>query len=248
MTLTLRQTVRAVGPGAPASFQAYGGTEPYLYSVLPGGAGGTIDPSTGIYRAPASAASEGPQLYDTIQVTDYSAATATASILVGLPLLLFCDILQHEMNLADGRVYLWDQKIFQPKDQGLYIAVSAATPRAFGNTNRFNSVTNQTDCYVSMVCEIMVDAISRGPAARDRKEEIILAMGSNYAEQQMNNNSFYVARLPTNGGRFVNLSDVDGAAIPYRYQIRFNMQYAYAKAQAVEYFDGFETPEIAIDP
>jgi hypothetical protein len=81
-----------------------------------------------------------------------------------------------------------------------------------------------------------IDIISKGPAARDRKEEIILAFNSNYAQQQQDANSFYIGKISTG---FLNLSDIDGAAIPYRYRISVNMQYAFQKASPVSRFDTF---------
>lgn len=243
MTLALTQTTAAVAPNVPASFLAVGGTAPYAYQVLPGGAGGTINAATGAYTAPAVAQSALPRVYDAIRVTDALAATSTSTILVGTPLLLFCDVIQKEMELADGRVYLWDQKIMQPTDSDLYIAISVASCKPFANVNR--QTTTPLGDYVqeqvvNMLATCDIDIISRGPAARDRKEEIILALNSIYAQQQQEINSFYIGKLPP-GGRFVNLSEVDGAAIPYRFRISVNLQYAFVKTKSAPYDDSFET-------
>ncbi len=245
MTLVLTQSIYAIGIGRTASFQGVGGTEPYTYSVVPGGAGGTIDASTGVYVAPATMPADPALSSDTVQVDDSAAASATATIAIATPLLLFCDIIQREMGLANGRVYLWDQKIMQPTDSGLYIAVSVPSCRAFGNVNRPVSsdaglVSQQ---FVAMQALVDVDIISRGPSARDRKEEVVLALGSDYSEQQQEANSFYIARLPA-GSRFLNLSNVDGAAIPYRFRISTQIQYFVAKTSSVKYYDTFQTPSL----
>lgn len=245
MSLTVRQTARAVGPKVPASFMGAGGVEPYVYSVDPGGAGGTIDASTGAYVGPTNVSSNPSQAYDTVRVTDDNGAEATAQILVGTPLVLFCEIIQRELGLANGRVYLWDQKIMQPTDNGLYVAVSVPTCKPFGNVNRTASsgpglVAEQ---WVSMQATCDLDIISRGPAARDRKEEVILALNSIYAQQQQECNSFYIGKLPY-GSRFLNLSEVDGAAIPYRYRISVSLQYAFKKNSSAEFYDEFQAPQV----
>ncbi len=242
MTLALTQSATAVGVLAPASFLAVGGTEPYVYSIDAGGAGGTIDPDTGAYVAPAVLTPG--KSFDTVRVTDDDATEATTTILVGSPLLLFCDIIQSEMGLANGRVYLWDQKIMQPTDSGVYVAVSVVTCKPFANVNR---ATDESQQYLSMMAQVDVDIISRGPAARDRKEEVLLALGSTYSEQQQTANGFYIARLPP-GMRFINLSNVDGAAIPYRYKISVNIQYCFTKNTAIEYYDDFSDAEITVNP
>ncbi len=249
MTLALTQTATALGPRNTASFLGVGGSEPYVYSVDIGGAGGSIDSDTGVYTAPTVIGNSPVTGFDTIRVADATPEEATATILVGNPLILFCDVIQRELGLANGRVYLWDQKIMQPSDSGLYVAVSVPMCKPFANVNRYSAGMYDSDSeqYVSMLARVDIDIISRGPAARDRKEEVILALNSNYAQQQQEANGFYIGKLPPHGG-FLNLSEVDGAAIPYRYKISVNLQYAFQKTSAVDYFDDFASPEVDLDP
>lgn len=248
MSLSLNQTKTALIPNLTASFLAAGGVEPYVYSVLPGGAGGSIDPDTGLYTAPSSVQEDPSKLYDTIQVTDANDDTATATILVGTPLLLFCEIIQREMGLADGRVMLWDQKKFQPTDSGLYIAVSVQSERPFGNTIRpSSSGWGESVQALNVLATLNLDIISRGPSARDRKEEVLLAVNSIYSQFQQEANSFSIGKLPA-GSRFVNLSQVDGAAIPYRFQIAVNVQYTVTKQKPVDYFDEFQDVQVTTQP
>lgn len=247
MTFTVAQSATAVAARSPASFLGSGGMEPYLYEVLPGGAGGTIDPTTGMYTAPLTASSDPALAYDTIRVTDYADVTATAQILVGSPLLLFTEIIQQEMGLEQNRVILWDQKLFQPRDTGLWVSVSVPSCKPFANvkSHAANGDDLESNQYVCMQATVVVDITSRGPAARDRKEEIVLAVMSDYAERQQTANSFYISKTPT---PFINLSQLDGTAIPYRYQISFKMIYTVAKTQPVEFFDQFEEPTLDVDP
>lgn len=247
MTLSLSQSVTAVGPSIPASFLAVGGSAPYLYEVLPGGAGGTINASTGAYVAPPTSNSDPTKLYDTVRVTDYDADTATAQILVGTPLLLFCEVLQRELELDPGRVYLWDQKLMQPTDSDLYVAVSVPSCRPFANVTRFLENGIDVEQSVSMLATVDLDIISRGPAARDRKEEVVMAFNSVYAQQQQEINGFYIGKLPP-GSRFVNLSEIDGAAIPYRFRISVNLQYVAAKIKTAPYYDTFLATTVTTDP
>jgi hypothetical protein len=250
MPLVLRQTATAVAPRITASFLGSGGVEPYLYSVQPGGAGGSINASSGVYTAPTTAPTDPSLIFDTIEVEDYDGVTATAQIMVGSPLLLFCEIIQRELGLENGRVYLWDQKIMQPTDSGLYVAVSMPHCKPFGNVNRSTSSSDEgpleSQQYISMLAVLDIDIISRSTLALTRKEEVLLALNSDYARRQGDANSFSIGRLPA-GAHFLNLSNVDGAAIPYRYRISVNMQYAYFKTAETSYFNDFEVSE-EIDP
>lgn len=249
MSVTLAQTITALVPGLTSSFLASGGSPAYAYSVRPNGAGGTINSSSGLYTAPAKVGSTPQSLYDTIQAVDSLGNVGVAQILVGTPMLLFCEIIQNQMGLAPGRVYLWDQKITEPTDSSLYVAVSVPRCKPFANNiipDGSGSGMNQIQC-VNMMATMDIDIISRGTDARDRKEEILTSLLSIYSQQQQEINSFSIGRLPASAS-FLNLSQVDGAAIPYRYKISVNMQYSFTKTTPIPYFSTFQAPTISIDP
>lgn len=247
MSISVIQNATAVSPGISTAFLGIGGTGPYTYTVLPGGAGGTID-SSGIYTAPSSLPQTPSTSIDTIRVVDSLGAVASGTILVGSALELLCDILQNQLGLAPGRVYLWDQKINMPTDNGLYIAVSVPMCKPFGNNISYLSSSGlNSNGVVNMMATVDIDIISRGPAARDEKEQVLIALMSVYSEQQQEANSFHIARLPVSG-KFINLSQIDGAAIPYRYKISFNMTYGVTKLKPVPYFSDFRQPSVVTNP
>lgn len=247
MSLTVTQTAKAIAANCPASFLAVGGTGPYTYAVISGGAGGTINATTGAYIGPSSVNPDPKKDFDIIRATDSLSVTGDAQIMVGTPMLLFCEIIQSEMGLPNGRVYLWDQKINQPTDSELYIAVSVPSCKPFGNVNSTSSDGLNSEQFVAMLARMDIDIISKGPSARDRKEEVILALNSDYARRQGDANSFSIGRLPPDSA-FINLSQQDGAAIPYRYKISVNMQYAFKKTKPAEYFDIFTLDTILTNP
>lgn len=240
MSLSLLQSTHAMAANLPTPFGASGGVAPYTFSVLPGGAGGSINASTGLYTSPNSYGE------DTIQVVDSTTPTplsAQGTMLICTPLELVCDIIQTGMGLSQGQVYLWDQKVNIPTDSRLYVAVGVMTCKPFGNKTAYmsdDSGLNEVQS-VNMLATVTIDILSRGPAARDQKELILLALSSYYAERQQEANSFYIAPLSTS---FVNLSQIDGAAIPYRYQISCNMQYFVSQTNPVDYFNTFSAPQV----
>lgn len=244
MSISLTQSYTAIVPGNTSYFAAVGGTSPYTYSVLAGGAGGSIDSSSGLYTAP-SAMTAYPviRLYDTIQVIDAMSDSATAQILVASPLFLFCDIIQKFMGLDNNHVYLYDQKLFQPTDSGLYIIVGIESCRPFGNNISNDGSGSGLDAisYINMWNMLSIDLISRGPAARDLKEYVISALNSTYSQQQQQKNAFLIGRI-TSG--FTNVPNLDGAAIPYRFRASVQFQYTTTITNPVQYFDTFNNPTI----
>lgn len=247
MSLVLKSNIDATIPGMSFTFAGQGGTEPYTYEVLADGAGGTIGVNSGIYIAPSSANPDPKKSFDTIQVTDALAATATKRVLVAPPYRLVCDILQKEMDLEDDRVYLYNQKIFEPTDNGLFIAVKFIHGKTFGNTNRPSSVVGglDSDQSINVMGALQMDIISRDLSALYRKEEILMALNSDYAQNQYSANSFSVALLSKN---FLNLSGLDGSAIPYRFNIEMNIFYFQKKTSPVDYFDDFSSVEVTTEP
>lgn len=233
MSLSLISNATAITKNAKVPFQGIGGVSPYTYSVVAGGAGGTINSSTGLYTAPNGYGQ------DTIKVVDGAAVEATKTINVLAPIGLVCDIIQKELGLANGRVWIFDQKIFEPKDYGMFVVVQELGCKVFGNSiKEYNGVVSQCTNVQSI---LSIDAISRDTSAMYRKEEIIMALQSVYSEQQQELNSFKLAFIPFG---FVNLSNIDGAAIPYRYNISVNLLYSAMKNKAVDYYDTFEDVEI----
>lgn len=244
MTLTLAQTASAVAPNCFSVFGASGGTSPYTYAAS--GAGGSVDPSSGLYHAPPSVPQAAGFAVETVTVTDALGATATATLTVGGALILLCDILQTTLGLATGRVYLWDQKLMQPTDTGLYVAVSVVSERLIGVSTRFNPATGSLDQYAAAAALIDIDLLSRDASARDLRQAAVLALSSTYAQQQMAANSFTVGSVPAQ--RLMNLSNPDGSAIPYRFKITAQMQYAYSQStQATGYYDNFPGVPVTTD-
>lgn len=250
MTLSVRASISAMAPGRRTSFQAYGGAEPYAYSVVPGGAGGAIDPATGLYTADA-VMNPDPKLNRVqIRATDSLGAVADSSpILVADPLFLFCEIIQKELGLAADRVWIFDQKRKMPIDSGLFVIVHVTNLQPFGNNVKYDGSGSGLDAIqsVNVKATLTLNIMSRSTEALIRKEEVLMAITSPYAESQMELNSFYIGRLPP-GAQFVNLSELDGAAIPYRFNLSVNMHYFVKKTRAAAYFDQFAAPQVVTEP
>jgi len=242
--MIINQTKTALAPSTIAYFLA-DGTPPISYALMPAGAGGSINPTTGKYLAPVDLPEIPENSKDTILATDATGATATAEIRVYNPLLLFCEILARELELPINRIFLWNQKVFQPTDPGLYIAVSVSSCKAYSNGR--HQIGDQVEQFMNVMATLDLNIMSRDNAALFHKEEVLLALGSTYALAQQAANGFLIGKLPPNA-RFSDLSGIDGAAIPYRFQISINMQYVVSKTKAVDYFDTFRTPEVTINP
>lgn len=233
----------ALGVGIMRSFLARGGTPPYTYLVEPNGAGGSID-EDGFYTAPPQIEEDPAKSTDTITATDSVGLQVQSTVLLCAPAQLVGEIIAREMNLGLDRIWLWDQKIDEPTDKELFIVISDLGVKPISSVTQLlpDGSELQTASFYGL---LQIDIKSRNKSAWLRKEEILLALGSFYSQQQQSANSFYIARLPT---RFVNLSEVDGAAIPYRFTISVGIQYMVSKNKGTDYYDDFQAPEVTVDP
>lgn len=255
-SLQLLKNSGAVAAGLQVPCAGSGGNpfaapaEPYNFQVLAGGAGGTIS-SAGLYTAPTvivpPAGNSSSPAVDTIVVTDGSGAMARSFIAVCTPLQLVCDIIRREMGLSMDQVYLYNQKVNIPTDSRLYIAVGVVYDRMFGNNVSYDGTGDDLQAVQSsnIAAQVSIDIFSRGPDALNRKDEVVMALKSVYSAQQQNFNSFGIFGIPT---QFLNVSNEDGAAILYRFNITMTVHYFVVKKKSVPYFDTFPTPTILTNP
>jgi hypothetical protein len=249
--LTLIGTKSAIGLGNTASFLATGGIGPYTYSVNPNGQGGTINSSTGLYASPPwSNYNANPgNASDTITVTDSTTPTpltATASILVGPPLILLMDILTKSIPLLPGRCTLYAQKLPQPSDPGLFVSVGIATVKIFANSSKFNPTTETFDNFVNSMAILDIHAISVDTSALFQKELVLAAMQSPYSIQQQEANAFSIGRIPA-GGSINDITEIDGPALPYHYQFSIPLFYSVPASFSTAIFNTFQQPEVIVN-
>lgn len=216
-----------------------GGTNTFSYAIHgdPGdGTLGTIDPATGLYTAPAALPPAKQQPIVVVATDQMTGATMDSEIYILSPLELVCDVIQQGLGLLEGRVYVYNQKISKPTDDGLFVAVGILSCKTFGVSNNFDPANNAEILSANMQAQLSIDVISRSTEALDRKEEVVLALNSTYARQQQELNSFKIAQLPSN---FVNLSEIDGSAIPYRFNLTCAIQYMVQKTNPIPVYDTF---------
>ena len=232
--LALNQTKTALAPGCIAYFLGNGGTAPYVYSVLAGGAGGSINSSTGVYTAPSTPPSD-PTIVDTVRVTDHVGAIKESTIVVGYAIILLREIIKKYMGITDdNRLFFWNQKQWQPTDSNMYIFISVPGYKVIGNNLIPGANGTSAENYVTMAAMVDINIVSRGPDALLRNHEVIMALNSTYSQSQQVANSFLIGRIPT---AFTDLSGgPDGAAIPYRFHATVNVTFGVSKTEDVEYF------------
>lgn len=254
--LIIQQSATALRGGLTANFGAQGGTPPYAFSVAQyvagiSGAGGTIDPATGVYTAPPYARMNQRNFYDQVTVTDSVGATASTWILVGTSWMMVMDVLRTDLNLDVQHCYFWDQKIDMPEDNGLIIVIGlnrgkplatnlgpVGAPAGQGQGPGWDQVQSWTQVNSTLDLHVY----SRGMDAVFRLPEVFVSLDSPYSRAQQATCGFYLSKIPHDA---VDASGVDGSAIPYHYVVSCEMIWTHSKTLQPPYFDNVPTPVVS---
>lgn len=164
-----------------------------------------------------------------------------------LPAQIIIDILQNEMCLPAGNIWLRDQNKVIPGDDQLYAVVGMVDSHPFSNISEITPVTvdgqqqMQETQRVTIQENIQVDLFSSTFEAAQRAWEVIAAMHSLYSRQQQEANSFKIFRIPAN---FVNLSGQEGGSLINRRTLIIPVHAWYQKTKVLsqsggKYYDDF---------
>ena len=140
------------------------------------------------------------------------------------PLAIITDIIKTQLELDNDQVYIYNQEVNIPQDGRLYIVVGflGITPYSYNS----EIVCEGNDMFevsaINSVYQVEINIFSKGEQALFRKEEVLLALRSQYSQNQQVLNGMSVSRTPT---QLVNLSPIEGPAILYRFNMTFNMHY-----------------------
>ena len=156
---------------------------------------------------------------------------------------IIADILQEELTLDDAHCLLGDQKWRLPEDEAMFCVVFDDTIKPLGSVKYLDTVSTSPTLgseiqQISGVHAIRVEIMSFSNEARVRKEEVMMALNSLYAEQQAESAGIQIGRPQTP----VNASDAEGTSRLLRYVIHVNVSALHQKVKVLPqygYYDKF---------
>lgn len=162
---------------------------------------------------------------------------------------ILVDIITHELDLPENYgtttkgdvipcVIIYSQNIKLFNTDKLQITVRTVSSRTWSNRNEVKTIngtfTEIQDINQSRIMQI--DCYSRNNDARDRYQEIPMALKSVYAQQQMDLYNFKIGTMTNE----INVSGIDGGSDINRFTISFNVLIHFQKSKSVDYYDSFE--------
>jgi len=158
---------------------------------------------------------------------------------------VLADIITKELSLTpattepkDNRVFIYNQDFVIPTYDDMFIVLSESPGKVIANVNRYvgEGVDTKEVQDLIMQREIGIDIMSKNSEARNRKEELLLALTSNYSQQKQEENGF---RIFGHSFSFVDISENEGAARITRYRASVFLHVKYSKEKAVDYYSQF---------
>ena len=166
---------------------------------------------------------------------------------------VLADIIQTNLCIPayPPSVFIYNQKTRLPKGDGMFIDIEFLGSKPFGVRRGYENSADQTLLLETLGQQVQetyqVRVWSQNGEARMRNHEILFALNSTYAQQQMEIYSFKLANLPSS---FTDISGVEASAILNTYAIRFNALRKFDRCRPVAFFDKFVQPSkpILTDP
>lgn len=154
------------------------------------------------------------------------------------PIKEICNILQRQLSLSDGQIWIYNQKRDIPNDFGIYFVVNYIGQRIISNIRKEFVAENGLMEYQSVhnLANFSVDVFSRNPRARDMRDQVLMALNSTYSQQVQESKGFQIAR---NSFQVTNTSEVEGVAELSRFSISFNVTYMSETTKSIDYYDTF---------
>ena len=154
------------------------------------------------------------------------------------PIKHICNILQTQLGLSDGQIWIYNQKRDIPNDFGVYFIVSYNGQSIIGNVRREVPTLTGLLEYQSLhsLANISLNILSRGGQIREMRDLAIMALNSTYAQQVQERYGFQIAK---NSFSVTNTSEIEGVAELTRYTISFNVTYMSETTKSIDYFDTF---------
>lgn len=113
------------------------------------------------------------------------------------PIKIVADILAHELNLSQDRVFIYNDGRPLPKDDGLYVALSINSTTPFANNNRQLDINSAYSEKISMNYKqkIIASVISKDNTARTATYNAVMALSSIYSIQKQEEYGCHIAKI-----------------------------------------------------
>jgi len=138
----------------------------------------------------------------------------------------------------DNRVFIYNQNFTIPTYKDMFIVLSESPGKVIANVNRYDGDGENTKEVQELIMqrEINIDVMSRDDEARNRKEQVLMALASNYSQQEQEKNGM---RIFGHSVSFIDVSENEGGSRLFRYRASLFLHVKYSKEKAIDNYGYF---------
>lgn len=155
---------------------------------------------------------------------------------------IICAILQNELELDPGQIMTYNQRFPIPPKSGSFITVGFVGMKPYSNIRKqVSSVSGMNEEQAVAMAELIsINIMSADGSTIDLYPFVLMAIASDYAEQQQDNYQFKIAIIPTAAN---DTSFLEETSQLTRQTVTLQVLRSYSKIKSISYFDDF-TDEI----
>lgn len=163
------------------------------------------------------------------------------------PIVMIGLVLQDQMVITPGQLMIGLENWKVPENVNLYVAMFYGPETTLGNNTTydpdgFGGMTELNEC--TMLHEIVLDVMSFSSEARLRKQEILQALVSDFAQRTADQYQMRICQVPTG---FIPAPTLEETKQLNRFRITFAVNALYRKVQVAQYYDVINPPEVTVD-
>lgn len=146
-------------------------------------------------------------------------------------------IIDEQMNMPVGRVFAYNSNVNLPEDSDLFIPLYYAERKPIANNSKMVTTEQGVEEHqsINMVEDVIIALISRDTSARDRVQEVFLALNSYYSRNLQAVNKLHISWI----GEAYDKSFLEATSMLNRFDIRIRVFRSYEKINNIDYYDTF---------
>ena len=163
-------------------------------------------------------------------------------------LVLLCGLIQNDLALTDGHVFIFNQKVDPKvlKDPGVFVCAQYLGTKTVGQnpTYRFDGVQYWEDRATNISQLVQLDVFSRNTDAMTAYIQVMACLNGQTGNEMQQSSAMSIQRNPDVN----NLSDPDGEAIPYRFVITMRVSRLWTQSVPALWYDHGFVPSVITNP
>lgn len=146
-------------------------------------------------------------------------------------------IIDEQLNMPVGRVFAYNSNVDLPQDSELFIPLYYTERKHVANNSKMVPTPTGLEEHqaINMVEDVIIALISRDTSARDRVQEVFLALNSYYSRNLQAVNKLHISWI----GEAYDKSFLEATSMLNRFDIKIRVFRSYEKINSIDYYDSF---------